>query len=42
MLRAYGSSADDLQFYSPGDAGDIDLTDGLSTFGKLDDLRRTA
>jgi len=25
MLRAYGSSAEDLQFYSPGDAGDIDL-----------------
>lgn len=25
MLRAYGSSAEDLQFYSPFDAGDIDL-----------------
>lgn len=25
MLRAYGSSAEDLQFYDPCDAGDIDL-----------------
>ena len=34
MLRAYGSSAEDLQFYDPCDAGDIDLM----VFPHSDDL----